>query len=71
MWTYKLHRTRDGASVTIPKTVLRLWASYRVERVRVELLPHGRLQLSPYTADLRPVLILDDPEEVLDGDQKP
>lgn len=53
MWTMKLHRTQDGASVTIPKDVLKLWARGHAARVRVELTYGGRLVLTPYTDDLQ------------------
>ena len=55
MWTYKLHRTKDGATVTIPADVLRAWNRAHVELVRIEY-HGGALLLTPYTRELRPVM---------------
>ena len=62
MWTSKLHRTKDGASVTVPKDVLRQWEPAGCAYVRAVWL-HGRLLLIPYTRDLEPCFPNAGPEE--------
>ncbi len=53
MGTYRLHRTKDGATVTIPRDVLRLWTGKGAVYVHT-MWDRGCLVLVPYTDDLKP-----------------
>lgn len=59
-----LHRTKDGASVTVPKAVLRQWDVAGAAHVRMLWL-NGRLLLIPYTRELLPCFPPDELEEAL------